>query len=196
MTIPIRTIVAALSMAALALTGSTASGQGRPDSAALISAQRDALKRLSYMDGVWRGPAWTILASGQRHDITQTERIGPFLDGSVKVVEGRAYEPDGRVSFNAFGVISYQIDKQAYVLHSYAQGFAGDFTLALTPDGYTWDIPAGPMTIHYTVTIGNGAWREVGDYIAPGRAPVRFFEMNLKRVGDTTWPAAGVIPPA
>jgi hypothetical protein len=24
---------------------------------------------------------------------------------------------------------------------------------------------------------------------------VRFFEMNLKRVGDTDWPAAGAIPP-
>jgi len=196
MTVSIRTLVGALSIAVFALSGSAASGQGRPDSAAMISAQRDALKRLANMDGVWRGPAWTILASGQRHDITQTERIGPFLDGSVKVIEGRGYEPDGRVSFNAFGVISYQTEKQAYVLHSYAQGFAGDFTLAVTPDGYTWDIPTGPMTIHYTVTIGNGTWREVGDYIVPGKAPVRFFEMNLKRVGDTKWPSEGVIPPA
>jgi hypothetical protein len=37
--------------------------------------------------------------------------------------------------------------------------------------------------------------REVGDRIAPGQDPVRFFDMNLKRVGDTDWPAAGAISP-
>lgn len=65
--------------------------QGRPDSAALIAAQRDAMKSFALMDGVWRGPAWTILPSGEKHNITQTERIGPFLDGSIRVIEGRGY---------------------------------------------------------------------------------------------------------
>ena len=189
-------IVATAFAIALSLNASIAFGQGRPDTAALIKAQREALAPFSYMDGVWRGPAWTILSSGQRHDITQTERIGPFLDGSVKVIEGRGYEPDGRVSFNALGVISFQLDKRTYVLHSYAQGFAGDFTLTPTADGYVWEVPAGPMTIRYTATIGNGTWREVGDQIVPGKDPFRFFEMNLKRIGDTTWPMGGTISPS
>jgi hypothetical protein len=195
MTRCIRAIVAALFTMVVALPGSAAFGQGRPDTAALLAAQREALQKLAYMDGVWRGPAWTILASGQRHDITQTERIGPFLGGSVKVVEGRGYEADGNVGFNAFGIISYSPDTRAYVLHSYAQGLVGDFPLTLTADGYVWEIPAGPNRIRYTATIGNGSWREVGDLIAPGKDPVRIFEMNLKRVGDTKWPADGVIPP-
>ena len=148
------------------------------------------------MDGVWRGPAWTILQSGQRHDITQTERIGPFLDGSVKVIEGRGYDADGKVSFNALGVISFQPDKRVYLLHSYALGYAGDFILKPTDDGYVWEIPAGPTTIRYTATIRNGTWREVGDQIVPGKDPVRIFEMNLKRVGDTKWPLDGVISPS
>ena len=66
--------------------GSTALGQGRPDPAALIAAQREAMAPLAFMDGVWRGPAWTILPSGEKHSITQTERIGPFLEASVKVL--------------------------------------------------------------------------------------------------------------
>jgi len=57
-----------------------ASGQ-RPDPATQIAAQREAMAPLAFMDGVWRGPAWTILPSGEKHNITQTERIGPFLDG-------------------------------------------------------------------------------------------------------------------
>lgn len=172
-----------------------ASAQGRPDPAKLIAAQREAMVQLAYMDGVWRGPAWTILPSGEKHTITQTERIGPFLDGSVKVIEGRGYDPDGKVTFNAFGTISYNSSTHAYTMHSYAQGNVGDFVLTPTADGYVWDIPAGPMTIRYTAVIKDGAWREVGDRIAPGKEPVRFFEMNLKRVGDTNWPAAGAVSP-
>ena len=69
------------------------------------------------------------------------------------------------------------------------------FDLRLTSDGYVWEIPAGAATIRYTAVIKNRAWREVGDRIVAGQDPVRFFEMNLTRVGDTNWPAAGAIPP-
>ena len=173
----------------------TALGQGQQNPATLIAAQREAMARLSVMDGVWRGPAWTILPSGEKHTITQTERIGPFLNGSVKVIEGRGYDPDGKVTFNAFGTVSYNPATRVYTLHSYAQGYVGDFVLTPTADGYIWEIPSGSMTIRYTAVIKDGAWREVGDRVMPGKEPVRFFEMNLKRVGDTDWPAAGAVSP-
>jgi len=102
---------------------------------------------------------------------------------------------DGTVGFNAFGTISYNPATRVYTLHSYAMGNVGDFALNRTADGYTWEIPAGPMTIRYTAVIKDGTWREVGDRIVPGKDPVRFFEMILKRVGDTNWPGAGAISP-
>jgi hypothetical protein len=170
-------------------------GQQRSDPAALIAAQREAMRPLAFMDGVWRGTAWTILPSGQKHTITQTERIGPFLDGSVKVIEGRGYDPDGTVTFNALGIVSYNPNARTYSMHSYAQGNSGDFVLTPNADGFVWEIPAGPVKIRYTATVKDGAWREVGDRIVPGSEPVRFFEMNLKRVGDTEWPAAGAVSP-
>ncbi len=168
--------------------------QERATPAVMIAAQRAAMAPLARMNGVWRGPAWTILPSGEKHNITQTERIGPFLDGSIKVIEGRGYNQDGTVGFNAFGIISYKPDTKVYAFHSYAMGYAGDFVLTPTSDGYYWEIPAGPVTIRYTAVIKDGKWREVGDRIVPGQEPVRFFEMNLKRVGNSTWPAAGAIP--
>jgi hypothetical protein len=168
--------------------------QGPPDPAVLIAAQREAMAPLAIMDGVWRGTAWTLTPGG-RHDVVHTERVGPFLGGSVKVIEGRSYKPDGSVGFNAFGTISYNPQSRAYTLHSYAMGYEGDFALQVKPDGYVWEIPAGPGAIvRYTATIGNGAWREVGERIAGGGAPVQIFEMNLKRVGDTNWPAADPVP--
>src|SRR5436853_6644452 len=40
------------------------------------------------------------------------------------------------------------------------------------------------LSLHDALPIfKDGAWREVGDRIMPGKEPVRFFEMNLKRVG-------------
>ena len=186
--------LAALVLLAAVAAASPAAAQGPPNPETLLAAQREAMARFSVMDGVWRGPAWTILPGGERHEVTQTERIGPFLGGSVKVMEGRGYDAGGRVTFNALGTLSYDPARQAYRLHSYAMGLAGDFALTPTADGYVWEIPAGPMTIRYTATIHDGAWREVGDRIMPGQEPVRFFEMNLRRVGDTDWPAAGAIP--
>lgn len=180
---------------AIATVPAAASGQARPDPATLIAAQRDAMKPLAVLDGTWRGPAWTLLPSGEKHTVTQTERVGPFLGGSVKVIEGRGFEEDGEVGFNALAILSYDPDKRAYNMRSYAQGRAGDFSLTLTEDGFVWEIPAGPATIRYTAVIKNGAWQEVGDRIVAGSDPVRIFEMNLTRLGDTDWPAGGGVQP-
>lgn len=170
-------------------------GQARPDPKALIMAQQKALARLSFMDGVWRGSAWTLLPSGEKHNITQTERIGPFLEGSVKVIEGRGYDSSGALTFNAFATISYNPSTHGYTMHSYALGNVGDFVLTPASDGYTWEIPAGQMTIRYTAVIKDGGWEETGDRIMPGKKQVRFFEMRLRRLGDTSWPAAGAVGP-
>lgn len=188
----------ATTLLALVLTLATPgsiSAQGRPDPVAMMAAQKKAIQSLAFMDGVWRGPAWTLLPSGEKHFLTQTERIGPFLDGTVRVIEGRGYEADGKLSFNAFGTISCNPATGGFTLHSYAMGRVGDYALTPGVDGFVWEIPAGPMILRYTATIREGAWKEVGDRIAPGKEPVRFFEMSLKRVGDTDWPSAGAVSP-
>jgi hypothetical protein len=182
---------------ALALAGASIDAAAQfADSAARIAAQREALAPLGYMDGVWRGPASTTRPSGEKHTIVQTERIGPFLGGTLKVFEGRGYGGDGEVSFNALGILSYDVDRKSFSLRSYAMGHAGDFPVTLRPDGFTWVIPQGPSAkIVYTATVTRETWHEVGDRIVEGRPAQRFFEMTLKRVGDTDWPAANPIPP-
>lgn len=172
-----------------------ASAQGYPDTGPLMAAQREALAKLAFLDGTWRGTARTLLPDGTWHEFTQTERVGPMLDGGVRVIEGRGYEADGSVYFNAFAVVSYDVGKQAYQLRSYARGFVGDFELRLTDDGFAWTIPAGPMTMEYRATVQDGVWREVGDRVIPGQEPVRFIEMEMRRTGDTDWPAAGAVGP-
>ncbi|MEO7056113.1 MAG: DUF1579 domain-containing protein [Caldimonas sp.] len=167
----------------------------RPDPAAMIAAQTEAMKSFAMLDGVWRGPAMAVQPDGSRTTFVQTERIGPFLGGSIKVIEGRGYDGAGRVRFNAFGIVSYNAATSQYTLHSYAQGYVGDFPFEATGNGYRWAIPIGPATVRYTAVVEDGELHEVGDRVAPGQEPARVFEMHLKRVTDTDWPAAGAIPP-
>jgi hypothetical protein len=161
----------------------------------LIALQRAAMVKLSFMDGVWRGPSWIMRPDGTKHSGTQTERIGPFLGGTVKVIEGRGYGENDTVTFNAFGIVSYDPTKRAHTLRSYALGMAGDFAFMPADSGYTWEIPAGPVTIRYTAVVRRGKWREIGERVVPGGDAIQFFEMNLVRVSDTTWPGSGAIPP-
>jgi hypothetical protein len=183
------------SLVALALLSATPlAAQTRPDPAALLVAQREAMRPLARMDGVWRGPAWSITPNG-RHEVTQTERIGTFLGGSIRVMEGRGYNADGSVGFNAFGILSFDPATNRYSLTSWAQGRAGVFPFRVTADGYAWEIPAGPgAVIRYTATIGDGTLREVGHYVAGDAPPRQIFEMNLRRVADTDWPAGDPVP--
>ncbi len=173
----------------------SAHAQQFADSAALLAAQKEAMAKLQAINGVWRGTATITVPSGEKRTITQTERIGPFLDGSLKLIEGRGYDSDGRVSFNALGIVSYNPAARTYSMRSYAQGYAGDFAFKPTVDGYTWDILAGPATIRYTATIKDDVLNEIGERLVAGSEPVRIFEMTLKRVGDSDWPAAGAVPP-
>jgi hypothetical protein len=166
-----------------------------PDPQALLAAQKEAMKAFSTMNGVWRGPAWTIVPGGKKLELTQTERAGPMLGGTLKVVEGRGYLPDGSVGFNAFGVISYDVAAKKYTMRSWAQGRTGEFTITPTAEGFHWELPAGPgAVIRYTATVKGDSFREVGERIVEGQPPMRIFEMDLKRVGDTAWPAGDAVP--
>ncbi len=185
-------LFSALTLLPAALLGQNSSPQ---DPATLLAQQRDAMASLAFLNGVWRGPGWIILPAGDKVSFTQTERIGPFLGGSVKVIDGRGYNSDGKLIFNAFAVLSYDSGKQNYSMRSYAEGRVGDFNFTPSAHGYTWEIPAGPMTIRYSADVKDGVLHEVGERVLPGKQPIQFFQMDVRRVGDTGWPNTGAIGP-
>jgi hypothetical protein len=77
-----KSILAASCLCALALGDpGNAAAQGRPDPQAVLAAQRKALARLAFMDGVWRGPAWTILPSGEKHPSLRPSGSAPSWTG-------------------------------------------------------------------------------------------------------------------
>lgn len=181
-----------LGAVALVLIAAPVSAQ-QADLAAL-AAQRSAQAKFAWMDGTWRGVAISKTPGGE-HKVTHTERVGTMLGGTLRVIEGKAFNPDGSVGFNAFAVISFDPAKNAYDFRSYAQGRAGTFVIAPTGDGYVWEVPAGPATIRFTATFKDKVWTEIGERVMPGQPAMPFFEMHLTRVGDTNWPDGGAMTP-
>jgi hypothetical protein len=176
---------------ALLLISAAATAQA-PDR---LAPARAALAKLAWMDGTWRGEATVATPAGPQR-ITQTERVGPLLDGTVRVIEGRGYRADGAIGFNALAVVLWDAASGAYSFRSYAEGHAGTMPLSVTADGWSWEVPAGPgAVIRYTTRLENGRWHEWGDRIAGSAPPQRVFEMTLTRVGPTDWPAAGALGP-
>lgn len=189
MPIPLHRLVAALAF--FAAIGPAAAQA--PDTPALLAAQRQAMQPLAALDGVWRGTARVMLPDGKTRELVQTERVGPMLGGSIKVIEGRGHGADGSVDFNAFAVISYTPATGKYGISSWAQGMKGDFSFEIRPDGFVWTMNLGATTLRHTAVVQKGVWTEVGERLVEGQPPVRTVEMKLRRIGSTTWPAAGAV---
>jgi len=187
-------IALALALIAGSLTPvAPALAQG-PNNEARMSAQREAMKALAMLDGEWRGPEKSLRNDGQWHEMVQSERVGTMLDGTVRVLEGRGFEKNGELSFNAFAVISYDPDTKAYTMRSYSGGRVGDFPIVPNATGFSWEIQAEPeMKIAYEAIVKNGVWTEIGTRIPKNGTPVKFIEFSVTRLGDTGWPAAGAL---
>ena len=158
--------------------------------------QRQAMQTLSWMDGEWVGEATIFMGPGAGEGHPHTERIGPMLGGSIKVIEGRSADgPDGAPTFNAFAVVSWDDANDRYMMRSYANGQAGDFPLEATADGFSWTAPARGGEMRYVTTFKDGEWVEIGHFVMPGREPMPVIELRLRRRGDTGWPAADPVIP-
>ena len=107
-----------LAVLALVAAGTTPVAAQAPDTPALLAAQRQAMLPLAALDGQWRGTARIFLPDGKTRELVQTERVGPMLGGTVKVIEGRGHGADGSLDFNAFAVISYMPTSNKYNFNS------------------------------------------------------------------------------
>jgi hypothetical protein len=176
------------------LAASVAPAVAQAPNAALQSKQQAAMKALAFLDGEWAGPAEAHERTGT-FKMTQTERVGTLLDGTIRLVEGRAFDVKGKTLFNAFAVISYEVPRSRYVITSYASGYTTTTELKVKPDGFEWEVPAGPSaTMQFSAVVKNGTWTEVGDYVGSDGAKKRTFQMTVKRRGTSEWPAGTVVP--
>jgi hypothetical protein len=174
--------LAGLTAAAMLALAAPAGAQTTPPTAA------HATDALSFLDGRWEGEGWNIdRQTRQREAFRHVERVGPRLDGGVRLLEGRAFGPDGKLVFNALGVVSARAGG-GYELRAYSPEGGGAFEAAVRGPGVLeWVIPAGPGRVVYVITVKDGVWEETGHFTGPDNQPRQFFFMRLERTGEASW---------
>ena len=198
-----KTMILAVSVLAFALGGCA----GVPEAVAVAEPAAEAAiaeapaelvpdSALSFLFGEWVGTAKGTDANQQPYEVVQTERVGPLLGGKITLIEGRGYDAAGETLFNAFAVVSKNAQTGELEFRSYTGDYAGTYPFERTADGFRWSLPAGPAAkMVYTAVVNGDSWEQIGEYVPEGGAPVKVFEMSLKRTGSSDWPAAGRVVP-
>src|SRR5687768_4651575 len=74
------------------------------------AAAAEAMQRLAFLHGTWRGEGVTMMGPGQRESAAVLETAQPRLDGTVLLVEGLGWKgtqgaADYQVVHQAMGVV-------------------------------------------------------------------------------------------
>ena len=117
------------------------------------------MKELAFLDGDWRGSSKVLRKDGWA-PMVQTSRIGSVQDGTVRMIEAKGYESDGRLSFDVLRVISYEPETKTYSMRSYQSGRIRDHVISLTDNGIAWESASASTTVRYEASVKDGVWTE------------------------------------
>jgi hypothetical protein len=163
----------------------------RPQPSKRFIAQQEAMKELAFLDGEWRGSSKVLRKDGWA-PMVQTERVGTMLDGTVRMIEAKGYESDGRLSFDVLRIISYEPETKTYAMRSYQSGRTRDHELSLTDNGFAWESESGNgAMVRYEASVKNGAWTETATRMPSRGEPETYVEVKMKRLRSSGWPQAG-----
>jgi hypothetical protein len=147
-----------------------------------VMAQREAMKKLTFLVGTWTGEA-TTMRPNQTIKVKQTEQVTYKLDGLVLLIEGTGCNPDtGDVIFRAFATVSYEEATNAYHFRAYNDGSYLDTELKVPTNGFEWGYKAGPAQIRFVMKLDDkGDWVETGDVIRDNNPAQRIFDMTVHK---------------
>jgi hypothetical protein len=147
---------------------------------------KSEMQKLAYMAGKWKGEASMRQPNGTLIKVSQEEDIQYKLDGTILLIEGTGRNADGKVAFNALGIISYKPDMDSFGMKSHVQD--GKQTEAyfkvLKENNFEWGFTiANNARIRYIITLNpqEKSWVEKGEYSPDGTAWYPFMEMNLTK---------------
>jgi hypothetical protein len=144
-------------------------------------AQREAMRKLSFLAGHWSGPVTVVRGPGEPLHLTQTEDVEYKLDGLVLLIEGKSTSADGKVAFSALATISYDDASHTYHFRAYNDGHYLDTELSVPTNGFSWSFTAGPAHIVNTMHLtGKGEWEEVTEVTVGSNPPHRSVDMLLQ----------------
>ena len=154
------------------------------------AAQRDAMKKLDFLVGDWKGEGWMEFAPGQRRTFKGTEVVQSKLDGLLLTIEGlHRGQVSGKAEevtvHNAFTVVSYDDKAKRYRFQAYtARGNYEDAEAKVADGQLVWRMKVPQFgEVRYTIKRDDKArWFEVGEVSQDGKEWRKFFEMTLEHV--------------
>jgi len=154
--------------------------QSAPNS---VQMQRQAMHKLSFLQGRWSGPITIMHGPKETLHFTQTEDVEYKLDGLVLLIQGKSTDAQGNEQFSALATVAYDDASHTYRFRAYHQGHYLDTELSVVPDGFSWGFSAGPAHIANTMHLtAKGEWHEVTD-VTVGSSPAhRSMDMKLKHL--------------
>ena len=156
-------------------------GQQPPSNS--VNAQREAMRRLSFLAGRWSGPVTITRGMGEPLHLTQSEHVEYKLDGLVLLVQGKSTAADGKVLFNALATIAYDDRSGTYRFRAYNEGHYVDTELSVPDHGFSWSFNAGPAQIVNTMHLTEkGEWDEITEVSMGSNPPHRSTEMFLQHL--------------
>jgi hypothetical protein len=150
-----------------------------------LEAQREAMKKLSFLVGKWAGEARVSRGPGEWAELLQTEEAQYKLDGLVLVIEGigRA-KSSGHPVLQAFGLVSYDDENGRYHFRAFNDGRFLETTAKLFEEGsgMTWGFALGEIRTSSVLRINErGEWTEVGEISIGAQPAKKFWELTVQR---------------
>jgi hypothetical protein len=148
-----------------------------------VDAQREAMRKLSFLAGHWSGPVTIVRGQGEALHLTQMEDVEYKLNGLVLLVEGKSTSADGKVLFSALATIAYDDASHTYRFRAYNDGHYLDTELSVPANGFSWSFTAGPANIVNTMQLtGKGEWYEITEVTVGSNSPRRSVDMLLQHL--------------
>jgi len=160
-----------------------------PGQSPTTAAQQDAMKRLDFLVGQWKGEGWMQVA-GQRRTFKGTEVVQRKLDGLLVAIEGLHRGQVGEkgeegVVHHAFALVSYDDKAKRYRFQAFTgQGTYEDAEAKVSDAQLVWGMKVPQFgDIRLTIKLDDkGRWFETGEMSRDGKMWQQFFEMTLQRV--------------
>lgn len=148
-----------------------------------VAVQKEAMKKLAFLAGKWKGEATVQQGPGKPIQIVQTEEIEYRLDGTIMLIEGTGRDPEsGKVVFNAVAVVSYDETKQAYAIRAYSDGRKVDSDFVVDGQTFAWGFPSGPASIRHFMRVNDkGEWEETTTVKIGDRPEMTAVRMRLQK---------------
>ncbi len=173
-------------MATLVFMASVSASSAQPSTVA----QREAMKKLDFLIGQWKGEGWLELVPNQRRTFKGVEIVQFKLDGLVLTFDGMhrgQAGPRGEegVVHHAFAFVNYDDRAKRFRFQGFtARGNHEDGEATITDGQLVRSLKVPQFgDVRYTIKRDDkGRWVEIGEVSHDGKETRRYFEMTLERV--------------